>query len=104
MKDIASVAIPLKNNSGNQETTEKMKSFDGLKKHLTSSPVLALLRNDKPVVLDTDGYAEKLGCTLLQQEEDNSYVPLAISALLSSTLRATTKKPNPNVSQSSGLC
>lgn len=50
-----------------------MESLNELKSRLTSPPVLALPRGDKPFILDTDANAEQLGFFLLQEEADKSH-------------------------------
>jgi len=54
----------------------QMAAFEYLKERLTSTPTLALPRHEGLFILDTDACAVQVGCTLLQQQPDNSILPV----------------------------
>lgn len=82
MKEFASVAAPLNRKIKKPEreectiTDDQMRSIDGLKKSLTSLSVLALPRDDKSLVLDTDANAEQLGCVSVQKQDEELLSPV----------------------------
>lgn len=51
-------------------------SFEDLKDLLTSPSVLAVLRADKPFVLDNYVNAKQRGCVLLQEQDKGSVRPI----------------------------
>jgi len=51
-------------------------AFGYLKERLTSTPILALPRRVGLFILDTDACAVRIGCTLLQQKEDEIILPV----------------------------
>lgn len=60
----------------NNPAKEQLRAFETLKEKGTSPPVLALPRAGKTYMLDTDPSAYQLGCTLLQEEDDESWKPV----------------------------
>jgi len=54
----------------------QLSAFEYLKERLTSTTVLALLRREGLFILDTDACAVQVGCTLLQQQPDQSILPV----------------------------
>lgn len=57
-------------------TEAQTKAIESLKQRLTSSPILAPPKHDRPYVLDCDASAYPLGCTLLQEQTDRTYHPV----------------------------
>ena len=69
-------------------TEEQLTAFETLKNRLTSPPVLALPKAGRNYRLDRDASDYQLGCTLLQEQEDDVWHPVGYwSKLLNETER-----------------
>jgi len=60
----------------------QLAAFEYLKERLTSTPILALPRREGLFFLDTDTCAVPVGCTLPQQQPDNSIAGGSAIALI----------------------
>ena len=95
LKDFSKISRPLtgilkKEASPNFEnpTKDQLNAFENLKDRLTSPPVLALRKSGMSYRLDTDSSDYQLGCTLLQEQEDDVWHPVGyLSKLLNETER-----------------
>lgn len=54
------------------QTKKQLKAFETVKEKMKSLPVLALPRADKTYMLNTDPSAYQLGCTLVQEQDDDT--------------------------------
>ena len=52
-------------------TDEELQAFELLRQPLIAPPVLALPKRKGLYILDSDACEFKLGCTLLQEQDDN---------------------------------
>ena len=57
-------------------TNEQYNSFRSLQKALTSAPILALPRTDRPYSVDTDACNYQVGCALFKTDEDGIRHPV----------------------------
>lgn len=51
---------------------EQLEAFETVKEKVKSLPVLALRRAGKTYMLNTDASAYQLGCTLVQEQDDDT--------------------------------
>ena len=69
-------------------TEEPLTAFETLKDRLTSPSVLALRTEERTYQFDTHAYNYQMGCTLLQEQEDDVWHPVGYwSKLLNETER-----------------
>lgn len=83
VKDYASIARPLAAKTSTrlpdhwgELTAEEARSFEELKRRLTSAPILALPHREGAYTLDTDASASQVGAVLLQQQPDGTTRPV----------------------------
>ena len=79
----------LRKNAGNDwhnPTEEQLRSFEELKARLTAPPILALLRANRPYVIDTVASAYAIGAVLLQQQDESDSTSWATIGYWSKTL------------------
>jgi len=57
-------------------TEDQLEAYERLKQALVNPPVLALPKLGKPYIVDTDAYAYQVGCTLLQEQGDDTWLPV----------------------------
>ena len=90
IKDFARIAHPLHALTGNVPfmwTEECQQSFNKLKTHMTTAPVLTIPNDDDPFHLETDASEFAVG-SVLSQKQDNKWKPIAfLSKSLSPTER-----------------
>jgi len=55
---------------------EEQAALDTLRKQLCHPPILAIPRKDGKYIIDVDASYDQLGCCLLQQQPDGSYLPV----------------------------
>jgi len=67
-------------------TTEQLEAFETLKAKLTSPPVLALPKANRPIMIDTDASQYAVGVVLLQQQDDEHPTEWATLGYWSKTL------------------
>ena len=77
VKDYSKIATPLSDmlrkdasNDWHEPTEGQSRAFEELKARLTSPPILALPKPDRPFMIDTDASAYAIGAVLLQQQDE----------------------------------
>ena len=79
----------LRKNAGNDwhnPTEEQLRSFEELKARLTSPPILALFKANRPYMIDTDASAYAIGAVPLQQQDESDHTSWAPIGYGSKTL------------------
>jgi hypothetical protein len=84
-----------------QHPSEKqMQAFNSLKEALKTPPVLALPKNGRPYMVDTDASNHAIGAVLLQQQDDEhpkEWVPIGYWSKTFTQQSPTTARPNESV-------
>ncbi len=82
---------------------QKMKSFLDLKHALLNPPILCLPQYGKLYTIDVDASKGRLGCALLQKQEDGKFLPVGYWSRALNQPSGIILLPKENVSASFGL-